>query len=115
MQFGVTIPNNWGVEDPKEVLAMGPLAEDLSYDSLWVMDHLFNTGYIREYNREMKQLMLQHAFRFVNCVVFLVGLQNLRSQRAVEKIGGVRVGSRPDGGGRNSHVYQITASTFAPP
>jgi RimJ/RimL family protein N-acetyltransferase len=67
------------------------------------------------YNREMKQLMLQHAFRFVNCVVFLVGLQNLRSQRAVEKIGGVRVGSRPDGGGRNSYVYQITASFFAPP
>ncbi len=66
------------------------------------------------YNREMKQLMLQHAFRFVNCVLFLVGLQNLRSQRAVEKIGGVRVGSRPDGGGRNSYVYQITASTFAP-
>ena len=67
------------------------------------------------YNREMKELMLQHAFRFVNCVVFLVGLQNLRSQRAVEKIGGVRVGSRPDGGGRHSYVYQITASTFAPP
>ncbi len=67
------------------------------------------------YNGEMKQLMLQHAFRFVNCVVFLVGLQNLRSQRAVEKIGGVRVGSRPDGGGRNSYAYQVTASTFAPP
>ena len=67
------------------------------------------------YNGEMKQLMLQHALRFVNCVVFLVGLQNLRSQRAVDKIGGVRVGSRPDGGGRNSYVYQITASTFAPP
>ena len=66
------------------------------------------------YNGEMKQLMLQHAFRFVNCVVFLVGLQNLRSQRAVEKIGGVRVGSRPDGGGRNSYIYQITTSTFAP-
>ncbi len=67
------------------------------------------------YNGEMKQLMLRHAFRLVNCVVFLVGLQNLRSQRAVEKIGGVRVGSRPDGGGRHSYVYQITASTFAPP
>src|SRR5262245_18042123 len=25
------------------------------------------------YNREMKQLMLSHAFRFVNSVVFLVG------------------------------------------
>jgi RimJ/RimL family protein N-acetyltransferase len=65
------------------------------------------------YNREMKRLMLQHAFRFVNSVIFLVGPQNIRSQRAMEKIGGVRIGSRPDGGGRDSFVYQITASTFA--
>lgn len=65
------------------------------------------------YNREMKQLMLRHAFRFVNCVIFLVGAQNFRSQRAVEKIGGVRVGSRADAGGRNSFMYQITASAFA--
>ena len=48
MKFGITIPNNWGVEDPQQVLALGPLAEELGYDSLWVMDHLFNTGYIRE-------------------------------------------------------------------
>jgi RimJ/RimL family protein N-acetyltransferase len=63
------------------------------------------------YNREMKQLMLRHAFRFVNNVIFLVGPQNVRSQRALEKIGAVRVGSRPDGGGRDSFVYQITASS----
>ncbi len=65
------------------------------------------------YNREMKQVMLRHAFRFVTSVIFLVGPQNLRSQRAVEKIGGLRVGSRPDGTGRDSFVYQITASNFA--
>jgi len=65
------------------------------------------------YNGQMKELMLRHAFRFVNCVVFLVGPQNLRSQRAVERIGGVRVGSRPDAEGRDSYVYQITASAFA--
>ena len=65
------------------------------------------------YNGEMKHLMLQHAFRFVNCVVFLVGPQNLRSQRAVEKIGAVRAGSRRDGGGRDSYVYRITASSYA--
>jgi RimJ/RimL family protein N-acetyltransferase len=64
------------------------------------------------YNREMKQLMLRHAFKFVTSVIFLVGPQNLRSQRAVEKIGGVRVGSRRDAGGRDSFVFQITASTF---
>ncbi len=62
------------------------------------------------YNREMKRLMLRHAFRFVNSVIFLVGPQNVRSQRAMEKIGGVRVGSRPDSGGRESLVYHITAS-----
>ncbi|MBQ11976.1 MAG: hypothetical protein CMJ45_10535 [Planctomyces sp.] len=48
MQFGVTVPNNWGIEDPQQVLAFGPMAEELGYDSVWVMDHLFNTGYIRE-------------------------------------------------------------------
>ena len=47
-QIGVTIPNNWGVADPQEVLALGPEAEQMGYDSIWVMDHLFNTGYIRE-------------------------------------------------------------------
>ena len=61
------------------------------------------------YNQEMKQLMLGHAFRFVKNVVFLIGPENLRSQRAVEKIGAVRAGSRLEGSGRESFVYQITA------
>jgi RimJ/RimL family protein N-acetyltransferase len=39
------------------------------------------------YNQEMKQLMLRHAFRFVDRVIFLVGPTNHRSQRAVEKTG----------------------------
>jgi RimJ/RimL family protein N-acetyltransferase len=65
------------------------------------------------YNGEMKRLMLQHAFQYVNSVVFIIGPQNLRSQLAVEKIGGVRVGFRPDAAGRESLVYQITALAFA--
>jgi len=64
------------------------------------------------YNREMKHLMLRHAFQYVSSVVFLVGPRNLRSQKAMEKIGGVRVGSRLDASGRESLVYQITASDF---
>jgi RimJ/RimL family protein N-acetyltransferase len=67
------------------------------------------------YNREMKQLMLRHAFKFVKSVLFLVGPQNLRSQRAVEKLGATRVGSRPDASGRDSFVYQLTASTWFVP
>ena len=62
------------------------------------------------HNGEMKRLMLQHAFRFVDGVVFLIGPQNLRSQRAVERIGAIRVGSRPDEGGQEHYVYLITAS-----
>jgi N-acetyltransferase len=41
------------------------------------------------YNAEMKRLMLGHAFTFVDRVVFLVGTTNLRSRRALEKIGAV--------------------------
>jgi N-acetyltransferase len=63
------------------------------------------------YNREMKQLMLRHAFRFVRSVIFLVGPQNWRSRKALEKIGAVLVGSRNDASGRESVVFQITAST----
>jgi RimJ/RimL family protein N-acetyltransferase len=63
------------------------------------------------YNGEMKQLMLRHAFRFVKRVVLLVGPRNFRSQRAVEKIGGLRVGSRRDAGGRESVVFEVTAAT----
>ena len=62
-----------------------------------------------KYNREMKQLMLRHAFQFVQRVVFLIGPENLRSQRAIEKLGGVRVGQRPDTAGRDSYVYEITS------
>jgi RimJ/RimL family protein N-acetyltransferase len=65
------------------------------------------------YNGEMKRLMLGHAFRFVESVVFLVGPENFRSRRAVEKIGGVLEGSRPNAVGRDSVVYRINASAFA--
>jgi RimJ/RimL family protein N-acetyltransferase len=41
------------------------------------------------YNREIKRLMLRHAFRFVSNVIFFVDHQTFRSQRAVESIGGV--------------------------
>ena len=64
------------------------------------------------YNREMKRLMLRHAFQFVGHVVLLVGPLNVRSQRAVEKIGGVRAGSRHDGAGRESFVYHVSPSTL---
>jgi N-acetyltransferase len=65
------------------------------------------------YNGEMKRLMLEHAFQFVESVIFVIGPQNFRSRRAVEKIGGILSGSRPDPRGGTSVVYKITATNFA--
>jgi RimJ/RimL family protein N-acetyltransferase len=47
-----------------------------------------------KYNGELKRLMLEHAFQFVESVVFLIGPTNFRSQKAVEKIGGSLIGRR---------------------
>jgi RimJ/RimL family protein N-acetyltransferase len=64
------------------------------------------------YNGEMKRLMLGHAFKFVDSVVFIVGPQNLRSQKALEKIGAVRLDVRRDARGRENVVFQIRAAAF---
>jgi RimJ/RimL family protein N-acetyltransferase len=45
------------------------------------------------YNAEMKRLLLKHAFKFVERVVFFVGEDNLRSQKAMEKVGAMKVGT----------------------
>jgi RimJ/RimL family protein N-acetyltransferase len=65
------------------------------------------------YNGEMKRLMLDHAFRFVSQVVFLVGPRNFRSQRAMEKIGGVPIGSRRNKLGQESLAFQISRDDYA--
>ena len=65
-------------------------------------------------NREIKCLMLQHAFTFVDTVVFWVGEANWRSQRAMEKIGANRRGGialRPTSGGAHV-VFEITRAEF---
>ena len=63
------------------------------------------------YNKEMKRLMLEHAFKFVDNVVFVIGVQNFRSQKAVEKLGAVRVGTTVDGGGADCVVYRLAKVT----
>ena len=50
------------------------------------------------YNGEMKSLMLAHAFTFVDRVIFSVGVHNIRSRRAVERIGGVLLDPHPASG-----------------
>ena len=63
------------------------------------------------YADETKRLMLNHAFTFVGSVIFLVGTTNLRSRKALEKIGAVltdRRDMRTLHGNTVEHVvYQI--------
>jgi probable F420-dependent oxidoreductase len=47
MKIGVTIPNNWGVDNVQDVVALGQYAEELGFDSIWTMDHLLNIGFVR--------------------------------------------------------------------
>ena len=48
MKFGYIIPQNWGLEDPQEVIELGVSAEEAGFDSVWVNHHIINAGYIRE-------------------------------------------------------------------
>lgn len=41
------------------------------------------------YNKAMKQLMIDYAFQSIEDIIFYIGKDNIRSQKAVEKIGGI--------------------------
>ena len=43
------------------------------------------------YNKALKKIMLDYAFQFVDKVFFHIGAQNIRSQKAIEKIGAIKV------------------------
>ncbi|MBP6557403.1 MAG: GNAT family N-acetyltransferase [Flavobacterium sp.] len=43
------------------------------------------------YNKALKKIMLDYAFEHVNKVYFHIGAFNLRSQKAIEKIGAIKV------------------------
>ncbi len=66
------------------------------------------------HNGEMKALMIEHAFRFVERVVFVVGEHNLRSQRALEKIGARLLGAadRTAQDGSHNLVFGITRNQW---
>jgi RimJ/RimL family protein N-acetyltransferase len=68
----------------------------------------------RGYNREMKTLMLDHAFKFVDRVCFNVGRTNYRSQAAMRKIGGVEAGTCVNSLGAESIVFVIRAPRPSP-
>lgn len=69
------------------------------------------------YNAEFKRLMLEHAFRHVDRVVFRVGADNVISRKAMANIGGRLTGATyvEERAGRPVEhvVYEITRGSFA--
>lgn len=43
------------------------------------------------YNKALKELMMNYAFQFVDTIYFHIGANNIRSQKALEKIGGEKI------------------------
>lgn len=46
MKIGFAVPNNQGVEDPNDLVALAVTAENLGYSSVWVAEHLFHASYV---------------------------------------------------------------------
>lgn len=69
------------------------------------------------YNQEMKQLMLSHALRDFDAVIFRIGEHNSRSRRAIEKLGAAltdRVQQTVVGDVVTTHVcYVMTRQIYA--
>jgi len=68
-------------------------------------------------NREMKQLMMQHAARRADRVWFHVGADNMRSRRAMEKLGARAMfeGLRPLNGTMVDFIYYaLETAPFRP-
>ena len=43
------------------------------------------------YNQEIKNLMMNYAFQYVNNIIFHIGANNIRSQKAITKLGAIKI------------------------
>lgn len=63
------------------------------------------------YNPALKRLMLNHAFQFVDSVLFHIGANNIRSQKAIERLGAKKVAEQEveyyGEPGKLNFVYEI--------
>jgi len=68
------------------------------------------------YNRAIKNMMLDHAFKFVDTVIFHIGTNNIRSQKAIEKLGARKVSeieiNCPGEDERLNIIYKIDKNTW---
>jgi len=66
-----------------------------------------------KYNAAIKKLMLDHAFQFVDSVIFHIGPANIRSQQAILKIGAKKIGEEEYNGVLH-FVYEIRKGNTLP-
>ena len=101
----------------EDILALLRISRHLpGYASTVKLRNLFPEVWGQVYNRECKLLLLRYAFEVLglNRVEFHVAHKNIRSQKAVMKIGAVPEGVlrnyaiQPDGSIRHTHVFSIT-------
>ncbi|HXP65267.1 MAG TPA: GNAT family N-acetyltransferase [Steroidobacteraceae bacterium] len=78
---------------------------------------LARSRWARHYNRALKTLMLDHAFKYVDRVTFKVGVNNWRSRKAMEKLGGIYIGeetvSYSGEPGHPNVIFKIDAADWA--
>ena len=46
MQIGISLQNNWGVEDVQSLVHLARKAEEWGFASVWVHDHVFNAAHV---------------------------------------------------------------------
>jgi probable F420-dependent oxidoreductase len=65
MRVGVSLPNNWGVEDPNMLIDLAVAAEELGFASVWVAEHLVNNAYVRS---RIGERPYHHPLAILACV-----------------------------------------------
>lgn len=66
------------------------------------------------YNRSVKNLMIDYAFRHVSSIIFHIGANNLRSQKATLKFGAVKTGEfLTTRNGKQEATFEFTLSKDA--
>lgn len=46
MQIGISLQNNWGIEDVRSIIQLARRAEELRFASVWVHDHVCNAAHV---------------------------------------------------------------------
>jgi RimJ/RimL family protein N-acetyltransferase len=68
------------------------------------------------YNKELKKLMMNYAFQYVSKIIFHIGATNFRSQKAIEKIGAIKIDEfEVEYFGEESklnYIYQISKENY---